>query len=177
MWNAASLRVSNGAPSSFLPLPPPPLSFRFLSVRGAWCCSGRRLSWARWIVAEWYWCADAGSVGTPLSAVYPVAGLRRLGRVRRRRQPRVFRRTTARDTPAAGDRAASLAVPMPLRFDRNRTCRRPQSHAPRYNAIEPAVNSVRLYGRLTFKSLFSEEWINLNIAIRFGVPYCGVFAY
>lgn len=56
-------RVSNGA-----------LSPRPLPCPAPWCCSGRRLSWARWIVAEWCGCAVTGCFGAAFNPFPRIGG-------------------------------------------------------------------------------------------------------
>lgn len=91
-------RVSNGALSPH-PLPAP----------APWCCSGRRLSWARWIVAEWCGRAVTGSFGAAFNTFTRIGGAHDLLELLFWRGPRLRRCTPAAACPAAR-RTACIAL-------------------------------------------------------------------
>lgn len=96
------------SPSRPVPSRPVPSSVRL--------CSGRRPSWARWIVAEWRGCAVAARIGAPVS------GLRLLG----------GRGPVARGAaPARGARLAP--APLPPRLHDHHQLRRMNS--PRLQTV------------------------------------------
>lgn len=83
-------RVSNGALSP-CPFPAP----------APWCCSGRRLSWARWIVAEWCGCAVTGCFGAAFNTFPRIGGAYYLLELPFLRGPCLRRRSPAAACPAA----------------------------------------------------------------------------